>query len=329
MKQHFNFNTLFQKPSKFYRTTGVKREEFLSILEKIEPLWQEAEIKRLSRSNRQRAIGGGRKYHLKLLEDKVLLVFIFYRLYLTYDFLGLIFGFDGTNVGRLIKRMEPLLLTIFPLPQIKRISERKISNFKELGEVFPDVLAIICDATEQEIPRPKDKRKNKEFYSGKKKRHTLKTQIVIERNKGQILEISSPTPGSIHDYKLFQMSQLGERLPRDKPCHFDKGYQGAKKDYPFLNLFIPKKANRRYKLTKEDKVRNKILNRIRIKIEHSILKCKKFKILSQKHRHSLKDYCQRFQLIAGIINFQVRNKENLIPIPISTFTKKEIVFSKV
>ena len=135
-------------------------------------------------------------------------------------------------------------------------------------------------------------------------------------------------PGSIHDYQVFKITKAGERLPRDKPIYLDRGYQGAKKDYPSLNLSIPKKANRWHKLTKKDKAQNKILNKIRVKIEHSILKCKRFKILSQTYRHPLKTYHQRFQVIAGIINFQLHNKENLIPIPISAFGQRETILRK-
>ncbi|MFZ6016809.1 MAG: transposase family protein [Nitrospirota bacterium] len=328
--KYLNFNHLSKKPTKFYRFTGLEVGEFLVLKEEIEPLWQKAEIKRLSRPNRQRAIGGGRKYHLRTLEDKMLLVFLFYRLYLNYDFLGFIFGFDGTNAGRLIKRMEPVLTKRFKLPSIKRLSSKRISTLEEFREAYPDLYEVIVgDATEQEIPRPKNKRKNKEYRSGKKKRHTLKTQIFIERKTGKILEVSPPFPGSWHDYKIFKKTKIGEKLPRDKPCHLDKAYQGAKKDYPDLKLFIPEKANRWHKLTQAERESNKILNKIRVKIEHSILKCKRFKILKQIYRHPLKDYHQRFQIIAGLINFQLRNKENLIPVSIPTFTKKEIVFSKV
>jgi len=157
---------------------------------------------------------------------------------------------------------------------------------------------------EKEIPRPKDKRKNKEYRSGKKKRHTLKTQIFIERKTGQILDVSPPFPGSWHDYKVFQVTKIGERLARDKPCYLDKGYQGAQKDYPHLRLFIPKKANRWQKLTKKDKLQNRLLNKIRVKVEHAILKCKRFKILSQTYRHSLNNYGSRFKIIAGLVNFK-------------------------
>ena len=62
-----NFNHLSKKPTKFYRFTGLEVGEFLILKEEIEPLWRKSEIERLSRSNRQRAIGGGRKYHLRSL----------------------------------------------------------------------------------------------------------------------------------------------------------------------------------------------------------------------------------------------------------------------
>ncbi len=119
---------------------------------------------------------------------------------------------------------------------------------------------------------------------------------------------------------------MAEKLPRDKPVYLDKGYQGVKKDYPSLKLLIPKKANRWHKLTETDKTFNKILNKVRVKIEHTILKCKRFKILKQVYRHSLKDYHRRFQIIAGIINFQLHNKEKFIPLPVSL---QKITFSKI
>lgn len=335
LMKYLNFNYLSQKPTKFYRLTGLNVGEFLILKEKIEPLWKKAEIKRLSYPNRQRAIGGGRPYHLRSLEDKMLLLFIFYRTYLNYDFLGIIFGFDGSNVGRLIKKIEPVIAKRFPLSPLlpKKPLKKRISSFEEFKEAYPDLyedfIGIIGDCTEQEIPKPKDKKKRKKCYSGKKKRHTLKTQIFVEGKTGQILEVSKPFPGSIHDYQIFKKTKIGEKLPRDKPIYLDKGYQGAKKDYPSLNLSIPKKANRWHKLTKKDKMANQILNKIRVKVEHSILKCKRFKILAQTYRHSLKDYHLRFQIIAGIINFQLHNNKNPIPIPISTFNQRQTILTKI
>ena len=38
-------------------------------------------------------------------------------------------------------------------------------------------------ASEQEIPRPKNKRKRKSYYSGKKKKHTVKTQYMVNHEE--------------------------------------------------------------------------------------------------------------------------------------------------
>ena len=152
-----NFNNLSKKlskkPTKFYRFTpldskhlrgftGLEVGEFLILKEEIEPLWKKAEIKRLSYPNRQRTIGGGQPYHLRSSEDKMLLLFIFYRNYLSYDFLGIIFGFDGSNVGRLIKKIEPVLAKRFPLSPLlpkKKPLKKRISSFEEFKEAYPDL----------------------------------------------------------------------------------------------------------------------------------------------------------------------------------------------
>ena len=37
----------------------------------------------------------------------------------------------------------------------------------------------ITDCTEQQIPRPEDKRRSQAYYSGKKKRHMVKMQLMV------------------------------------------------------------------------------------------------------------------------------------------------------
>lgn len=306
-----NYTTLSKKPSRFLRYTGLSIAEFDKLTKKIEPLWEKRERIRLSRPNRKRAIGAGGKYHLSLIEDKLLLLMIFYKLYLTDELLGELFNLNASNVCRLIQKMEPILSKKINLPEIKKEGTKKISTLDELLILYPDILEFIADATEQGIPRPKkDKKKRKIYYSGKKKKHTIKTQLFIERNNGKILDVSQSVPGSIHDYNLFKRSRIGERLPRDIPFYLDKGYQGAKKDYPHLNLFIPQKSNRWHKISQKDKLFNKFLASIRVKVEHTICRCKKFKILSEIYRHHFKNYNLRFKIVAGLVNLRIQELQN-------------------
>jgi hypothetical protein len=77
----------------------------------------------------------------------------------------------------------------------------------------PDLLAII-DATEQPVERPSDHEQQKAHYSGKKKRHTRKTQIIVNE-KGVIRDVSASTPGSVHDLEHFRQSGADQRIPEE------------------------------------------------------------------------------------------------------------------
>ena len=55
---------------------------------------------------------------------------------------------------------------------------KRLKTQQEIEQYFPGFLAFI-DSTEQRIPRPVDKKRKKIFYSGKKKRHTVKNQLVV------------------------------------------------------------------------------------------------------------------------------------------------------
>ena len=50
---------------------------------------------------------------------------------------------------------------------------KRLKTPEEVEKYFPGFLAFI-DSTEQQIPRPIDKKRRKIYYSGKKKRHTCK-----------------------------------------------------------------------------------------------------------------------------------------------------------
>ena len=76
------YQKLFNNPAKLLRFTGFDIFQFKVLSSQPKPLWEEEEeLKRLSRKNRIRAIGSGRKYRLSSIEDKLLLILIFYRTY--------------------------------------------------------------------------------------------------------------------------------------------------------------------------------------------------------------------------------------------------------
>ena len=166
--------------------------------------YHDHEIKRLSkRKNREQSIGAGRPFKLDL-ENRFLMLLIYYRLYITYTLAGfLLFDLDQSNICRDIQKIESLVRQCLPIPQkIYNITKRLKTPTEEVEQYFPGFLSF-TDSTEQQIPRPKNKRKSKAYYSGKKKRHTAKTQIMVN-NLGIIIHKLGYKRGRRHDYDIYK-----------------------------------------------------------------------------------------------------------------------------
>jgi len=173
-----NVAKLKSRAKHLYNFTGLSVAQFEMLCEAVEKLRQEREELR----ERRRALEGGRKAKLSL-ESRVLVVLLYYRLYLTQMLLGYLFDLDNSNVSRLVAELRLVLQKVLPVPAQETLSfakepKKRISSLGELLEKHPELKEVLVDATEQEIQKPKDKARRKSRYSGKKKRHTLKTQVT-------------------------------------------------------------------------------------------------------------------------------------------------------
>lgn len=296
------------KPRQFQRLTGLSVEAFDRLAQRVEPLWATAERRRLSRATRQRAIGGGTPYKLRHIEDKLLLVLVFLRTYPTYEFLGLLFGLHLANADRLLKRMLPVLSAAtgetLHLPT-RRKGQKKIGSFEEFFRAFPDLRGVIVDATEQPIRRPKDPTEQRRHFSGKRKRHTLKTQLLVSRKTGRILHVSDTVPGSIHDKTLLERAQLLDMLPDGAIVRGDLGYLGTAHDHPQLDIRLPRRKGQGRPRRAADIRRNRALARQRIGVEHAIRRCKIFRVLGDVCRQHREQYNDIFQVVAGLANLSL------------------------
>jgi len=140
-------------------------------------------------------------------------------------------------------------------------------------------------------------KKQKNSYSGKKKRHTQKAQIVADPRTGRILATAF-SAGKTHDFKLFGQSRLAMH-PQTK-CLADSGYLGLKKSHK--NSRLPAKKSKLHPLTKEQKADNRQLARERCVVEHIIRSVKIFRILAERYRNRRKRFGLRFNLIAALYN---------------------------
>ena len=164
-------------------------KEFDDIYDKeITKEYHKYENKRLSkRKNRKRDIGVGRPFKLDV-KDRFLMLLVYYRLYITYTLAGFLFDLDQrSNIcSRDIQKIESLIRKCLPIPQKIYNITKRLRTIDNIEHYFSGFMAFIDSTTEQQIPRPVDKNKRKMYYSGKKKRHTIKNQLVVN-NHGIII----------------------------------------------------------------------------------------------------------------------------------------------
>jgi len=68
---------------------------------------------------------------------------------------------------------------------------------------------------------------------------------------------------------------------------------------------LPKKKTKKNPLTAEEKAQNRKISSERVSNEHAIGFIKRFKILSERYRNRRRRFGLRFNLIAGICNFEL------------------------
>ena len=250
------------KPLLFRSFTGLELSEFNSIYNEIESIYPEYKIKRLSKQkkNRTRGIGAGRHFKHSA-KDRFLMLLVYYKLYITHTLSGFLFDLDQSNVHRDIRYMEPLVSSCIPLPQKLYNLTRRLITVQEVEIYFPGFKAFI-DSTEQEIQRPKNKIKRKNYYAGKRKKPTVKTQYIVNK-KGIILHKSNKhKKGRQHDYSVYKDEH--PITPSQVENYFDLGYQqGIENDFSDLKAVLPVKKKRNIEITKTEEIQQKTHSRQR------------------------------------------------------------------
>ena len=132
MTRPFSRARLRRSPS-FPRLTGVQVEIFDQMLKQLQVPWDKAQGRK-AKPGRPWEVGG--------LEEHLLIMLLYYRCYVTQEFIGCFFGVDKSVICRTIQRIEVLAKPLFGLKREPRISEE-------------EAIAIIVDCTEQPIYRPR------------------------------------------------------------------------------------------------------------------------------------------------------------------------------
>lgn len=234
---------------------------------------------------------GSRGSYSKLsIPDQILLTLQYWREYRTLFHIAQDWGVHESTAQRIVKRIEDMLVKsqAFSLP-----------SKREMCKSETEIEVVIIDVAETEIERPK--KKQKQYYSGKQKCHTLKMQLLINQRTLEII-CAAIRKGTEQDFRILKESKI-KAVPKIEVIA-DKGYQGIKNYHKRSKT--PHKKPRNGKLNPEQKRENRRLAQVRIKVEHIMRFLKIFRILSSRYRNRRKRFGLRVNLIAGIYNYELK-----------------------
>ena len=296
------YKDLKTRPRVLKSLTGLTPKEFDVLLLSFQMAWDEFVEKTFQTKRRQRAYGGGRKAQLEALEDKLLFILVYFRLYPTQEVQGYLFGMGQAQANEWVHRLTALLNQA--LGYEEQLPERRPWTLKQVLQNCPS-LEFMIDGTERPINRPKDKEDRKTYYSGKKKAHTVKNNVITERG-GKIVYLSDTYEGKKHDKKIADEEEY--EFPRGSILWQDTGFQG----YAPLGVTIrqPKKKPRGGELSKEEKEENKGISTVRVEVEHQIGGAKRSQILMQKFRNRVEHFVDDvMETACGLHNFRLTHRQ--------------------
>jgi hypothetical protein len=298
-------------PKRFERIVGLSVEDFDALVVRVkhcrleellasQVLWDEDRTKRLHERTSTD------------LAEQVCITLLYQRQYMMQEVLGACFGIEQGSVSTIIARVEPWLERSLPTPEAvsHRIADCIEIMPPEVVETFR--IVVIGDGAEQSKQRPQDAQEQKEDYSGKKKLHTTKVQ-VLGTPTGLILGLSSTAGGSVHDFKQWKGFRWNEGFRRilllmsqRVVAYFDSAYQSIDKRHPQWMIRLQQKAFRNKPLTEAQKTTNRVRSRVRIGIEHTIRRIKICRSCADRQRKTTKEKHQRrWRIAAGIANLRL------------------------
>jgi hypothetical protein len=310
------YEHLATRPRVFASMTGLTPALFDALADELAPRVTAARASRRERPGRTRAPGGGPHFELPPA-DALLLTVAWLRHYPTCEVLGYLFGLSKATASRTIALALPILeaagRATMRLPDPGRYRRRSLSTLLErvpelAGVLCPDgpppprAHGVLVDSFEQPVQRPAARAEADRWYGGKKRMHTVKTQVAICEQTGRVVDVCGDAVGPFSDVTLAAASGLARRLHPDLELIGDGGYVGMAEFRTGGRAVIPRRNHARRPLTEADRAWNRSLSRRRVKAEHGIRRLRVSQSLSQRDRHHRRGHERRVAAVAGLVN---------------------------
>lgn len=287
--------------------TGLDQIEFEKLLTHFEMAYHAYRYdQHVTKKSRKRRYGGGRKSRLASLEDKLLFILFYFKVYPLQEVMAFLFDTSQGRVNEWIHTLSTVLQ--MALGAAQALPERDPKNLEQTLALCVSVDFII-DGTERRTHRPKDPIEQQEKYSGKKKAHTVKNNLIIDIEERLVRYLSRTFAGRIHDKRICDEEDY--TFPPGCVLFKDTGFQGFEPNNVWT--YQPKKKPRGQELTAEDKAENTMIARIRILIEHVISGVKRCRIVHDVLRNTqaqLEDLAM--EIACGLHNFRTTLRYNAV-----------------
>jgi hypothetical protein len=306
------YENLKNKPRAFLAFTGFTVEEFQILLTAFTVAWERyVKENGLPPEIRQRGYGGGRKARLATCEEKLLFILVYLKTYPLQEVLAFHFDMSQGQACHWIHVLSEVLR--LALEELGHLPERDPQKVKELLETYMDESqqyesptevekeSFAIDGTERRRQRPKDQEEQKRFYSGKKKTHTVKNNLIVTLTNRRVEYLGHTWEGKKHDKKI--CDEEGHEFPEGSTLYKDTGFQGY--EPAGVHTRQPKKKPRGGELTQEEKEQNSLISSMRIVVEHVICGVKRCRIVKDVFRNTRDRFADLVMEIAcGLHNFR-------------------------
>ncbi len=275
-------------PGKIRALFGLSPAALAELLEAVLPVLVDRRRQaQVFRPNRRRVVGGGRKRRLKPYQE-VLMSLLYLRHNVAHAVVGEMFGVSADTSENTFHEVIPVLREVCPS---QRFDAEKTWKKGEPSWHPDEVDRVLVDSFETPIRRPSIDERQRQVYSGKRKRHTIKTQVATDK-KGEILSIDAGHRGPKADIRLYEESGVHQQFPNADKLG-DKGYQSQA--HP--EIISPHKKPKGGELTSEQRQENRQIAQQRIYVEHGIRRIKGWRILREDYRLGV----GLFPMIAGAV----------------------------
>ena len=281
-----------QKETK--RLLGITFEQLELLIGQVKILHNIQQEEKFKKTPRLITEGGGRSPKLSL-EEQIVLTLIYLRHHLSFQVLGLLFQISESTAHNLFNYWQGLLREGLPASLLEQVKKSDSNNEKFLEDLTE--YELIVDSQEQAIERPLDYETQKKYYSGKKKYHTFKNQLIVLPLGEDIVDVVVSKKGPVSDIKLCR-EQLSEFDPKQTLIG-DKAYVGSEQ------IKTPTKKPPKGELTLEEKEANKKLSQRRIFVEHVIRIMKIFRIAQERFRLHKKRYASVILTVCGLVRLRI------------------------